>query len=169
MRGHKFSCSLVHLFKFFSSELQEWSRVSYKGDNPGIYHYYYYHYYYYFIRCEFFTPALVSWHSVQSRWQQVLSGSQDFSEYSGRPQQCNNLDGLNSSFDFRFFLSFFPKPFGTTPSALITFGITVILMFSGKVHVFVYLFAFLDFHCVHWIANSTIHPQYNLKLTLGLV
>ena len=31
---HAFSCSVVHLLKFFARSLQKWSRVSY---NPGIY------------------------------------------------------------------------------------------------------------------------------------
>ena len=31
------SSSLVHLFKFFSGPLQEWSRVSYEGNSLGIY------------------------------------------------------------------------------------------------------------------------------------
>ena len=32
-----FSCSLVHLLKFFSLPLQEWSRIYYEEDNPGVY------------------------------------------------------------------------------------------------------------------------------------
>ena len=32
-----FSCSLVHLLKFFLPSLQEWSRVAYEKDSPGIY------------------------------------------------------------------------------------------------------------------------------------
>ena len=28
---------LIHLFEFFFVLLQEWSRVSYEGDSPGIY------------------------------------------------------------------------------------------------------------------------------------
>ena len=37
MHGHQISCSLVYLFKFFSGPLQKVPRISYKGDNPGIY------------------------------------------------------------------------------------------------------------------------------------
>ena len=37
MYRHGFSCSLVHLLKFFPDLLREWSRVSYKGDSSSIY------------------------------------------------------------------------------------------------------------------------------------
>ena len=40
MNGLQFSCSLVHLFKFFSGLLEEWSRISYEGDNLDIYPFY---------------------------------------------------------------------------------------------------------------------------------
>ena len=33
----EFSCSLVNLLKFFPRPLQEWSRLSYEGDSPGVY------------------------------------------------------------------------------------------------------------------------------------
>ena len=53
VHGHYFY-SLVHLLKFFSGPLQEWSRVPYERDSPGIYplvkvtaiEFYYYYYYY---------------------------------------------------------------------------------------------------------------------------
>ena len=34
---HQLSCLLVHLFEFFPCPFYEWFRVSYKGDNPGVY------------------------------------------------------------------------------------------------------------------------------------
>ena len=49
---------------------------------------------------------------------------------------------------------FFPKPFGTVPTALITISINVTFMFhsfftsSDKIQVSVYLFAFFYFHSV---------------------
>ena len=33
---HQFPCFIVHLFEFFSCPFSKRSRVSYKGDNPGI-------------------------------------------------------------------------------------------------------------------------------------
>ena len=37
MHRHEFSCSLACLLKFFPRRFQEWSRVSYKGNSPGVY------------------------------------------------------------------------------------------------------------------------------------
>ena len=55
---------------------------------------------YHFTPCEFFTRELADNHSLRSKWQQVSSGLQDSSEYSGRSQQYYNLDGLDSSSEF---------------------------------------------------------------------
>ena len=52
-------------------------------------------YNYHFTSCDFFT--------LKSNRQQVSSGLQDFSPYSGWSQQCYSLDGLESSSDFHFF------------------------------------------------------------------
>ena len=46
----------------------------------------------------FFTPALTDSLSKESKWQQVSSNFQDFSQYFG----CS-LDGLFLSFDFQIF------------------------------------------------------------------
>ena len=51
--------------------------------------------------CEFFTPALIDGLSLESGWQQVSLSLKDFSQYSGQPQQCSNLDGLFSSPNFQ--------------------------------------------------------------------
>ena len=50
-----------------------------------------------FIPCKFFTPMLAGGLSLESEWQQVLSGLRDFSQYSS--QSCI-LDGLDCSSDF---------------------------------------------------------------------
>ena len=36
VHGHPFSCSLFHLFKFFSGPLQEWFQTSFEGHSQGI-------------------------------------------------------------------------------------------------------------------------------------
>ena len=41
-------------------------------------------YHYYFISFVFFTPVLGDGLSLESEWQQVSSGLQDTSQYSGR-------------------------------------------------------------------------------------
>ena len=51
------------------------------------------------IPCDFFTQVFVNGFSPE--WQQVSSGLQDSSQYSGRSQQCCNLDGLDSSSNFQ--------------------------------------------------------------------
>ena len=63
----------------------------------------YYHYnnnYYYY--SAFFAPALTGGLSLKFERQQVSSGLQDSSQYC---QQCCSLNGLNSSSDFKYFLS----------------------------------------------------------------
>ena len=65
---------------------------------------------------------------------QVSSGLQDSSQYSGRPQQCCSLDGLDSPSDFQLFQSPF-QAFDTVPGVPITIGITVTLV----------LYSFLSF------------------------
>ena len=36
MDAHYFSCTLVHLFKFFARPMKKWSRLSYEEYSPGI-------------------------------------------------------------------------------------------------------------------------------------
>ena len=55
--------------------------------------------------CEFFTPALVDGLSIESEWQQVSKNLQDSSQFSGRSQQCCNLDDLDSFSEFQFLQS----------------------------------------------------------------
>ena len=57
--------------------------------------------------CEFFTLAFVDDFSQKSGWQQVSSGLQDSSQYSGRSQQCSSLDGLLMSSNFHIFQSLY--------------------------------------------------------------
>ena len=56
---------------------------------------------------KFFMPGLPSGLSLEFEWQQVFSGFQNSSQYSGKPQQCCCLDSLDSSSNFDFLLSFF--------------------------------------------------------------
>ena len=56
-------------------------------------------YRYYYTLYEFSTPVLVDCLSLETEWQQVSSGPQDSSQYSGRSQQYCNLNDL----DFHLF------------------------------------------------------------------
>ena len=47
-----------------------------------------------FIPVEFFTSVLAAGFSLESEWQQVSSGLQNWSQDSGRSQQCCHLDSL---------------------------------------------------------------------------
>ena len=49
----------------------------------------------------FFTLAVADGFPLESEWQQVSSSLEDFSQYSGRSQQCCSLDGLHSSSYFQ--------------------------------------------------------------------
>ena len=59
----------------------------------------------YFVLCEFFTSVLADGLSLEFEWQQVSSGLQDSSQYSGWSQQCCSLVKLDSSLDFQYFQS----------------------------------------------------------------
>ena len=101
----------------------------------------------------------VSWW-LSTEWQQVSSSQQDSSQYSGRSQQCYVLDGL---------VLFFPSSPVPVPifwwryrahqlqlvSPSLSCAI-VIFKFSGKVLVFIYLFAFFQFYPVV-SQNSKVH------------
>ena len=79
------------------------------------------------ISCKFFRPASADGLSLEFEGQHVSSSFQDSPQYSGRSQKCNSFDGhliYNSPIPFS-------KPFGGVPSAPITIGITVTLMFRG--------------------------------------
>ena len=58
--------------------------------------------------CEFFTAALVDGFSLEFEWQQVSSGIQDSSQYSGRSLWYCILDGLPSCSYFQVLHSLFP-------------------------------------------------------------
>ena len=49
--------------------------------------------------CDFFTPALRSGFSPNSKWQQISSDLQDSSKYPGRFQWCYDMDNLDLTFD----------------------------------------------------------------------
>ena len=51
----------------------------------------------YFTQCKFCTLALFDGLSLQSVWQQVLWGLQNYFQYSGRSQQCSSLDRFHTS------------------------------------------------------------------------
>ena len=55
--------------------------------------------------CKFFKSALAGGFSLEAEWQQISSGFQDFSLYSGRSQQYCSLDDIDSSSDFHLFQS----------------------------------------------------------------
>ena len=84
--------------------------------------------YYYFTSCEFFSPALDDGLSLEAKWQQVSSPLQDSSHYSGCSSLCSSLVGLDSLSDFQLF-QLLSQALWTVPSALITIGITLTLMF----------------------------------------
>ena len=73
---------------------------------------------------EFFSPALADGLSLDSEWQQVSSGLQDSSQYSGWSQKCCTLDSLGSSSDSNSSRPL-TKPLGIVLSTTITFGITI--------------------------------------------
>ena len=109
MRGHLFSCSLVHLFKFFYNN----------NDNNN--------YYYYYLLLEFSTPAMADGFSLGFEWWKVSSSLQDSSQNSGQSPQYCSLDGLHSSSCFHVHLPCI-NLWLTVPSAPITIGITVTFM-----------------------------------------
>ena len=78
--------------------------------------------------CEFFTPSLADGPLLESERYHVSSGFQDTSQYCNWSQQCCSLEGFELS-DFQLSLPHF-QTFGNVPSASITIGITVTLMFQ---------------------------------------
>ena len=126
----------------------------------------YHHHNYYITSCEFFTPA---WSGsglfLELEWQQVSSGLQDSSQYSGRFQQCHLLDVLDfpliSNYSNVLFKPLEIVPWASTTTGItITFDIPQVFLFSGKVQVIVYLFAFFYFHSVV-LWNGKIHKRSN--------
>ena len=76
-----------------------------------------------FTLCEFSIPVLTGGFSLKSEWQQVSSGLQESSLYSG---QSYLYYGLNSSSDF-LIPSLFSKLLQTIPSTPTTYCITITL------------------------------------------
>ena len=62
----------------------------------------------------FFTPALADGFHQGSEWQQVSSSLQVSSQYSGRSQQCQSLDGLHLSSYFQVLQSLYQSFGGCT-------------------------------------------------------
>ena len=62
-------------------------------------------FYYYFTSSDVFTTTLTDGFSLESERQQVSSGLQDSSKYSGWSLQCFSLGCHDSSTDFQFFQS----------------------------------------------------------------
>ena len=109
----------------------------------------------------FFTLALVDGISLGLEWQQISLDLRDASEYFIRSQRYRRLPGFDSSSDFCSFI-LFSKFLGTILIAPSIIAITATLMsqsfkFSYKVHVFVSLFAFFDFHYeIRWLQNLQV-------------
>ena len=53
-----------------------------------------------FTLLKFFTSVWADGFSQEFEWQEICSGLQDSSQYSGRSQQCSHLDSLNPSTNF---------------------------------------------------------------------
>ena len=110
-------------------------------------------YYHHFTLSEFFTSASAGGHLLESEWQRVSSGFQDSSQYFGCSQQSCSLDDLNSFSNFQFIQPIF-KAFGDHSKCTkynwyhCHSHVPQLFYFSGKIQVFVYLFAFIYFHPV---------------------
>ena len=80
------------------------------------------------ISWKFFTSTLADGFSLEFEWKQVSPSLQDYSQYSGRSQQCCSLHGLDSTCSFHVLGSLL-KSFSYCTEALITIGIIVTFMF----------------------------------------
>ena len=130
----------------------------------GLDYYYYYYYYYccYIYLCELFPPDLVEGLSLESEWQQVSSGLQDFF--------FSMLTDLNNAEDCMVSIlplisncsNLLSRPLWIVPSASTATGITTtnifyfFFLFFGKVPIFIYIFVFFHF-------NSFISTVLKLK------
>ena len=125
----------------------------------------------------FHPPTLAVDLSLESKWLHVSLGLQDSSQYSNRPKQCCNLDGLGLSSDFQL-LQPFTKLLEIVPRAPITMGIAVTFMFFSSLAIskclspFFFLFCFLGFsHCGNTLFDSFSFFFFLVGgwLSLGLV
>ena len=60
---------------------------------------------YYYTPGKFLIPDNAGEISLETKWQQLTSGLQHLSKYSGWAQQCGNLNGLDTLSDFQQILS----------------------------------------------------------------
>ena len=88
--------SLFSLFLNFHSVVPRDGKVHYSASSLFIW-----------LIWVFFTPVLADSFPLESDWQQVFSGLQDSSQYSGQSQQCCSLDGLHMSPYFQVLQTFY--------------------------------------------------------------
>ena len=89
------------------------------------------------LHLQVFNTSLRWCFSLESERQQVSTGLQDSSQYSGQPQHCCSFNNLGLSSDFYLLqISTSSSFLGIVPSAPITIGIIVTFMFQS-------LFSFL--------------------------
>ena len=107
-------------------------------------------YVYHFVPCKFFTLALVGGLSLESEWHQVFSSLPDSTQYSDLSQHYCSPEGSDFSSDFQF-LKFFFQQFGDRSKSTSNYSyhchshVPQLSLFPGKVQVFVYLCAFMDY------------------------
>ena len=96
----------------------------------------------YFTLCEFSRSALAKSLSLESERQELSSGPQDFSQYSGRFKQFCSLNGLDSSSNLKLFQGLFRALGDSSKCANYNWycrhlHILQLSLFSGKVSFFV--------------------------------
>ena len=114
---------------------------------------------YYFNLCCFYTTASASDIWLECDWQQESSDVKNFSPYSNRSRNCNNLYDFDSSFASLFF-----KPLETTrgaPRQLVSpscsYSTTFwIPKFPSNIQIFVCLLTCFYFHIL-FFRNTKIH------------
>ena len=99
--------------------------------------------------------------SLGSKRQQVSLSLQEPSNYSGRSQGCSSLDGVDSSSDFQIFLISL-QAFWTVPSAAITAGITVTVMFQNFLRFLTRRKYFSLFSLIFIFTQGQQSPQYGV-------
>ena len=106
-----------------------------------------------FTNWEFFPPALADGFPQEFNWQQVSSNLQEYSQYSGRSQQCCSLDSLHPSCYFQVLQSLYQSFDDCTKSTSYNwsnrhFHVPQFFQFSSKVEVLIPLFAFFQLYSV---------------------
>ena len=116
---------------------------------------------------KFFIPALANGFSLEFKWLQVSLSLQDSSQYSGRFQQCCNLDCLYSSSYFQVLQSLYKSFSNCTKSNNHDwynrhFQVPQFFLFPSKVQVLILLFVFFQFYSVVSLDSKI----YNLASSL---